>query len=427
MLTRIIKQKTNYHTKCLDSYFHLSDLMMKISYSDDYNEINHRYTIGRKINNLRKIIPNFSFTYCHFKASKPIESFLNWCNKNGNTYYLVEEYISNITLSEYIHYIKEEEFLSVILQLLYSLEIAHELIDFTHYDLNISNIKIKKLYSPVYIKYKNNYVYTDIIPVITDFSLSHIKNKGISNYTHLHIYPYNSHPIHDIYKIIMYSALASIEDNPSIYQCCKKIHKYFSKDDIYIYLNKLSSIYYSIAPNDDFTINSLIYYVENNFPLKTILSKNIKNNILQCIDKSYKMEFVDKINKDINVLSTDTLLLLKIKELYYLIDEMLIYQNSNKKSISYIKNSKYEYTKNKIDDFEKYIQQNNFNNYNVIIISIKNDFDISFRYIIYNLYYYIYNKYKYVKNFIDSKQYKTIIKILTTVNHNIIEWNKKIN
>lgn len=144
----------------------------------DYHYKNEYYISIYGINELRSLIPNFS--YCFYQIA------------DDNQVQTVFEYIDGITLYQYIQKQKEMEsfdlesegqiFLSIIFQIVCALEIAQETLHFTHFDLHEKNIILRHtngektvIYKIFGKKYKLHV--TDYMATFIDFEYSTIRKS----------------------------------------------------------------------------------------------------------------------------------------------------------------------------------------------------------------------------------------------------------
>lgn len=144
------------------------------------------------LNNLRKIIPTFTYTF----FSTPNTLWMEY--NHGIT---LSQYLKNILTQKEINLQKEgKNFLSIFFQILFSLELAQDQYLFTHYDLHLDNIMILKnkfnenLYFPIYHKKYIFYHPTSIISIFDfEHSCGRFKDHLIhSNHSHLYRYGYLS-------------------------------------------------------------------------------------------------------------------------------------------------------------------------------------------------------------------------------------------
>lgn len=145
---------------------------------EEYQYKNEYYISLYGINELRSIIPNFS--YCFYQIPK---------NTQIQTIF---EYIDGCTFHDYLEERKNnynfclntegQIFLSIIFQVVCSLEIAQQTLHFTHFDLHEKNIILRKskntndLIFPIFRK--NYKVHTNnIVATMIDFEYSCIRKK----------------------------------------------------------------------------------------------------------------------------------------------------------------------------------------------------------------------------------------------------------
>ena len=145
---------------------------------EDYQYKNEYYISIYGVNELRSIIPNFSYCFYQVPEAKQVQT--------------VFEYIDGITLYDYFQQKKKMEtfhletegqlFLSIIFQIVCSLEIAQQTLHFTHFDLHEKNIilrrtngKTKLLYNIFGINYRLDW--TKYIATFIDFEYSCIRKK----------------------------------------------------------------------------------------------------------------------------------------------------------------------------------------------------------------------------------------------------------
>lgn len=159
-----------------------------------FSEIVNEYFVGvYGINYLRLLIPNFVFTY-----------YLN--SGVSDKISVHREYVPGISFSEYMKKLCRkpkrtgmQEFLSIFLQIICSLELAQQTLQFSHFDLHGKNIILRPVMNytatfPIFdISYK--FENCNVIPVFIDFEFSTIRYKTliISNDPLCHdwgIYPF---------------------------------------------------------------------------------------------------------------------------------------------------------------------------------------------------------------------------------------------
>lgn len=188
---------------------------------DDFDDVLHEAFIGfYAMNNLRKYIPNFVYTYGLFRNPCVYPRSIN-CN------YLLLELIPGQVWTKFIKTATVSEFLNIFLQTCLSLNLARELYGFTHYDLHSDNIIIKKLDKPIEIRYgPENIITTKLVAKIIDFGNAHVKIDGtdygrVWKKVNVHNYTFWEQ---DIFKILGFS-LGAIDFEMMISSAKEKIQK----------------------------------------------------------------------------------------------------------------------------------------------------------------------------------------------------------
>jgi len=213
-------------------------MVVKVPRRNDENQrLNqiHEYFVGvYGTNLLRSKIPNFAFILGIFQCSPPYidtkngedREALTYCqntNLENQVYYLLYENVKDSkTLADFItNGCTFEEYLNILVQVVFALDIAYRKIDFTHYDLHTDNVLIRELPSEIYIPYEleneTYYLRTKYVATIIDLERSHIKYNGKDfgfSFIEASIFPDISYPLADIYKLLMFSlegALGSLQ------------------------------------------------------------------------------------------------------------------------------------------------------------------------------------------------------------------------
>lgn len=193
-----------------------SPFMVKV---DDYIELIHEAFLGIHImNHLREMIPNFVYTYA-FASLPNLYCEGESCVIGDETekrigYLFIERIPDSISLVEFIWTSPEKEINNIFLQIFMALEMAHERVEFTHYDLHASNVLIRKLSRPYQLSYVirgvKYYIVTDNLAVIIDYGNSHAVKDGIHygiyanhNGYDLGIDIESSYPFHDIFSLLI--------------------------------------------------------------------------------------------------------------------------------------------------------------------------------------------------------------------------------
>jgi len=306
------------------------NFIFTLKYPRDNISLNHEYFIGLHINKLRKIIPNFIYTYGSLKCTAPyyIENLsklndnkvISWCHpsNNDNKEYIVYELIPNSeTLYEYLKkkFSKFEDVLNIYIQVIFSLYIAKKELDFKHYRLDTTHViirNIEKSYIQYTINNKTYYLLTDKIATIINFTASHIKiNNTEYNYTTgnridnkkiLDLINNGNYELSDAYNLLLnikfivnYNNIKPISNFITLFQhleIMKEISNLYNFIDYILgtYKEYISNFIFEETP--DTKIYKILQCNENCENLHDIINKlqNKKNN-----DLNVFYELVDKL------------------------------------------------------------------------------------------------------------------------------------
>ncbi len=248
------------------------------------------------LNDLRKKIPNFSFIYSTFKCGGVVSKGKDvelWCGYKGSNstlseYIVYENITHSISMLDYIRKCSIDEFMDVFMQIIYSLKLASEECDFTHYDLHLLNVLVRSI-SNISIKYDDNlYINTNKIATIIDYGRAHVKykNKDYGEVTGPYRSTYNKGFILTDVHGILCRCLNSIP-RPAI-EKAKYLLLYFYKSEIpenVLNHQSKTKYYLPISMNIKFDINNFIkyciFYCEV-FNIKNPLESTPKYTLLQC-------------------------------------------------------------------------------------------------------------------------------------------------
>lgn len=173
----IFSNKLSIIKKCIVP--NIRDVRMVVKQTDDIKKIKeqiHEYFVSTLcINDMRKYIPNLLYNFGNIQEDE------------NNL--LFSEYIEGVVLLEYLrsHEFNLQDFTSILLQIILTLEMCQEKFCFTHNDLTPWNIIIKKQEKDIYynIGNKTYKIRAKVVPVIIDFGKSHIvynnKHYGFIN------------------------------------------------------------------------------------------------------------------------------------------------------------------------------------------------------------------------------------------------------
>lgn len=144
----------------------------------DYTDMEHEYGVGLILNRLREkeILPNIEYTYSAFNcgdmiignSSSTSESKIKaWChysvdNPINYKYILLENIPNSKNLGKHIvdNDLNINQMISILLQIFFTIWIANVETNFTHWDLHLGNILLRKVRANTAIRYSiNNEIY----------------------------------------------------------------------------------------------------------------------------------------------------------------------------------------------------------------------------------------------------------------------------
>lgn len=222
--------------------------------------VDHELVVGKVLNSLRSIIPNFAFVLGTFECGAPIVrpikdqrgkdsgKVLDWCRGGSQVKYLIYENITDsIPLYDYCKDCTLQEYIDIIVQINYALMIAYDEHGFTHYDLHGDNIlvrTIKESEEGFYIPYQGDLVYGNKLATIIDYGNAHVylpgKNKVSVGYKSdvgpkgnitSEIYQDRPNPITDSYFILNATLRFMKSNNKNVYKIAKNLLYFFHPKD----------------------------------------------------------------------------------------------------------------------------------------------------------------------------------------------------
>jgi len=213
---------------------------------------------------LRKKIPNFVMTFGAFISKEPMDidddhAVPGLIPQSKETGYIIMENIApSISMADLFNNdyrtnneklgfdcfnedVTLKDYLIILSQVCLALKTAYTDLKFTHYDLNTSNVMIRKGEPGSYIKYGEGikyYVKSDFVATIIDFGYSHIVykgaqklNLGIFNMRNNSIMHDKEFPMHDVYKFYMFSMLLMRTSRPELFEELKPIFEFFNEEE----------------------------------------------------------------------------------------------------------------------------------------------------------------------------------------------------
>jgi hypothetical protein len=144
---------------------------------EDYQYKNEYYISIYGINELRSIIPNFAYCFYQIPENKQVQTIFEYID--GMTLY--DYFDEKKKLTQFHLEVEGQKFLSIIFQIVCSLEIAQQTLHFTHFDLHEKNIVLRKTNKKelVYTIFGKNFqvLLYGMIATFIDFEYSCIRKK----------------------------------------------------------------------------------------------------------------------------------------------------------------------------------------------------------------------------------------------------------
>lgn len=145
-------------------------LAVKFPDNTDIDNIMQEVLIGFQVNIIRKIIPNFVWTYgiIHCKPTRELLTYF----KNKEYLCYVSEKIEGISLWKFSIGKTFQELFLIFVQVWFALAYANKEIGLTHYDLHAGNVIITKTHQPIKITYPWGTIKTNYLAKIIDWGRS---------------------------------------------------------------------------------------------------------------------------------------------------------------------------------------------------------------------------------------------------------------
>ena len=283
-------------------------------------ELRHELFVGIQLNKLRTSVPNFAYVFGGFKCSPPVidttKDVVAWCNNTDvSVHYVMYENIAPaVSFRDYVKTCTFPQWLDKYLQVLYALDAAVKMIDFTHYDLHDENVLVRdigeKSFSIPYSTERGGteYLLTDGISTVIDYGFSHVKydgkDFGVWDKMAWGVLPRRSFPLHDAYKLLLMS-MRSMKDynNVECYNGASQILKFFNSTESadYIVANQAQTYYF--LPFTTSTGNTSLFdltkYIRDNIPVanQIIRSKPGLERVIGCTGTDVCITSSDTVRK----------------------------------------------------------------------------------------------------------------------------------
>lgn len=229
------------------------------------------YYIGlRGVNNVRRLIPNFMFTYSMFDCGTPHLSksgeVVSFCTDKVIAKYVVIERVPKpLNTDRYFKRCDRQQMITLLLQVALALKMAEEMIGFTHNDLHSGNVLIRDMGENVKVTYMCNNKKYEVAsryqPVIIDYGRSAVNTSygriAAATSSNLpSIYP-EPHAVGDFFRFMCYAYQYSI----GMEDMFQGLYRIFTplgtlKDNI-----KLHIRCYHIIPPGNYNLSTIIQYL----------------------------------------------------------------------------------------------------------------------------------------------------------------------
>jgi hypothetical protein len=196
--------------------FTQEERVMRQGHLIDRDEIPHEATISRFTNELRKMVPNFSYIIDWGIFQLPnlnVNGESNGVETNNKDArrYIVYEYIPGPTWNTWLRSCSVTRFNNCYIQIISSIKLGLKRFNMTHYDLHPGNIIIRPLINDIDIDYEDFSLRVSEVATQIDFGTCHVTTKdgihlGKAMYSKFGIYSNRSFWIIDAFKLLMFSA-----------------------------------------------------------------------------------------------------------------------------------------------------------------------------------------------------------------------------
>nr|QBK92703.1 MAG: protein kinase [Pithovirus LCPAC401] len=284
----------------------------------------HEYIIGiYGLNKLRYTIPNFAYILGAFKCNPPyiqkdkkIDAVCLPDSKNKVTYVVYERIYPGVELSEYILSCSESEFMSVWLQLCYSLDLAQRDMKYNHNDLHTENVIVRTMSEEVFIPYRYKgivvYIRTRTVATLIDYGLSRIDlnhRDKVYTVTDASMYsykPFRFNSLRDIFKLLSFCVYSLIGKRAPSSRLIFALYRFFYNGDrLEGYIHEMRKNYFSYYEHENnrgVTLSTYIDWIHKNFKydIDNVISWNYRDISLKllacdnrCATKKGIISFLD--------------------------------------------------------------------------------------------------------------------------------------
>lgn len=262
-------------------YFSQDDTMVIKTALDqlDNDDLTHeQYIALAELNLLRKQIPNFSMVLGRFDCSPPVdvnETPYGYCRGNYKFNYLLYENVRpSMSFRQFILLETPQVILATFYQIALALNVAYQQCRFTHYDLNTGNVLVRlptrpELNNGFNLPYPhptkgNILIFAKGVMTFIDYGYSYIQHPvgdgtvksfgkyGLGQWGVSAEHPF---PMHDIYKLMMFSALelsAAVKKEQEL-KVLERMFRFFSNENFGGAIRRQNEYFYALPNIPEYT------------------------------------------------------------------------------------------------------------------------------------------------------------------------------
>jgi len=244
--------------------------------------------LRRIINNIAFVIGGFTLSPLYISSND--NEILTWGIEQSTIstqYVIYEKIFPSVDLKHFLIKCSPADFLSLYLQILYTLKIANETIDFAHNDLHCENILVRKFCDDDFDMYyrdtsKDVYIHSRFMAILIDLGMSHIKYKdkhyGPFGFERYGITYDSNFIIGDAFRLLISSYNVVINKNKSICDIIDIIFSFFSDESITDFKNKLP-LFNILLPKNEYKNMNMSVLIDFILDKCSVYTNDIVSNV----------------------------------------------------------------------------------------------------------------------------------------------------
>ena len=283
-------------------------LVVKAPKPDMPTDQTHELFVGLAgVNDIRKLIPGLAVVLKGLRCAAPdidpvTGKILSLCSSSNDAnsvpYVVYESIFPSVSVKKFITTATVPQFHSMLAQAIFTSQTAYLEIGFTHYDLHWDNVLIRTLEDmkgEFCIRYQDyrtkqdRFVSSGFVVTYIDYGMSVINYNGRSMSTAMpYLMPYgvkvDPNPLYDIYKLMMFCALALVKDqrNPVFVELSKIFRFFNQQDDFVTAIDYQEDYLYALPYNGSLTLYDLLDYIEANCNVGDVITSSPTKQVLEC-------------------------------------------------------------------------------------------------------------------------------------------------